>query len=63
MWKETSLNLGQAIIPCLLKREDIADQYFPEKNVENDEIEDEVHLLFKCSKFYMLTYGKFSFKR
>ena len=54
MWKETSLNLGQATIPCLLKQEDIANQYFPEKNVpanfvKNDEIEDEVHLLFKCS--------------
>ena len=31
--KETSLNLGQATILCLLKQEDIADQYFPEKNV------------------------------
>ena len=31
--KKTSLNLGQATIPCLVKQEDIADQYFPEKNV------------------------------
>ena len=31
--KKTSLNLGQATIPCLVKQEDITDQYFPEKNV------------------------------